>query len=112
MKAAFHYIVKSKRIDFNSSNKINFVEYEQIFENENPIIAREKAFSHYQSIIDVLLQAKGKNYQSDKQTRKEILTFIDTGTSTKIKVVSRVSTSRSLIAVLSLGSQLTRRLSR
>ena len=86
MKAAFHYLVKSKRVDYKSTNKIDFVEYEQVFENENPIIAREKAFSHYQSIIDVLLQGKGKTYESDKQVRKYLKSYIDSATSTKIKI--------------------------
>lgn len=86
MKAGFHYIVKAKLIRYKSADEINFLEFEEKFENENPIVARKAAFNFYQNYIDVLLQGKGKKYISDKQAREELKTFIDTETSTKMKV--------------------------
>ena len=85
MKAGFHYVVKAKLIRYKSADEIKFLEIEEVFENETPILARDAAFSFYQSYIDVLLQGKGKIYFSDSQARNELKTFIETGTTTKIK---------------------------
>lgn len=84
MKPAFHYIVKAKLIRYTENKEIDFLEFEDSFENENPILARENSFKHYQNYIDVLLEAKGKTYISDKQAREELKFFIDPGTKTKI----------------------------
>ena len=86
MQASFHYIVKAKLIRFIKGNEIDFLEFEDKFENETPILARENAFKHYQNYIDVLLQGKGKTYISDRQTREELNSFIDPGTTTKITI--------------------------
>lgn len=86
MKAAIHYVVKAKLIRLIKGNEIDFLEFEEKFESENPITAREKAFTHYQNFIDVLLEAKGKKYFSDRQARTELTSFIDPGTSTKVKI--------------------------
>jgi len=56
MKAAFHYIVRANII--RNGNEIGFENFEENFENENPIIARGQAFNYYQNIIDVLLEGK------------------------------------------------------
>lgn len=76
MKAAFHYIVRTKLIRFIKENEIDFLEIEEKFENENPIIAREHAFRFYQNYIDVLLEAKGLKYVSDRQTRIELNSYL------------------------------------
>lgn len=85
--AAFHYVVKAKLIrHIKGSGEIEFLQFEDKFENENPIVARNLAFKHYQNYIDVLLEAKQKKYYSDKQVREELKSFIDPGTKTKIKL--------------------------
>src|SRR5574343_86298 len=86
MQTSFHYIVKAKLIRFIEGNEIDFLEFEDKFENEIPILARENAFKHYQNYIDVLLQGKGKTYISDRQAREELNSFIDPGTTTKITI--------------------------
>ena len=80
MSYPFHYIVQSKLIRSSESNTQNLIEFEKSFEHEEPIKAREQAFNHYQSYIDVLLEAKGKKYISDIQARKELYPHIDSGT--------------------------------
>jgi Putative DNA-binding domain len=85
MQTKFHYIVKAKLIRYSETKEITFEEIESKFENENPILARESAFSHYQSYIDILLQNKDKTYVSDRQAREDLNSFIDPGTKTKIK---------------------------
>lgn len=85
--AAFHYVVKAKLIrHIKGSGEIEFLQFEDKFENENPIVARNLAFKHYQNYIDVLLEAKQKKYYSDKQVREELKSFIDPGTKTKIQL--------------------------
>ncbi|HEY8660071.1 MAG TPA: ATP-binding protein [Hanamia sp.] len=84
MKAAFHYLVKAKVIRKTEGNELDFEEINKKFENENPIIAREEAFGFYQSWIDILLQSKNKEYISDKEARKDLISFIDPGVSTKL----------------------------
>lgn len=78
MNAAFHYIVKGKLIRFRESN-IDFLEFEEKFENENPIVARKEAFRYYQNYIDVFLQSKGREYVSHTQTKKDLNSFVDPG---------------------------------
>jgi hypothetical protein len=75
MKAAFHYVVKAKLIRFKENNEIDFSEFEEMFENEEPIFAREEAFKRYQSIIDVLLESKNKKYTNDRDARIELKSF-------------------------------------
>lgn len=85
--AAFHYVVKAKLIrHIKGSGEIEFFQFEDKFENENPIVAINLAFKHYQNYIDVLLEAKQKKYYSDKQVREELKSFIDPGTKTKIQL--------------------------
>lgn len=87
---AFHYVVKAKLIrHIKGSGEIEFLQFEDKFENENPIVARNLAFKHYQNYIDVLLEAKHNKYISDKQAREELISFIDPGTKTKIQLGER-----------------------
>jgi hypothetical protein len=75
MGAEFHYAV---RIDLISIVERNFpqpIANEKEFKDEDPIIAREKAFDYLQSYVDVLLQSLGTEYTSDKQARKELRAF-------------------------------------
>lgn len=85
MKPAFHYIVKAKLIRQIKENEFDFEEINKTFENENPIIAREEAFSHYQSWIDILLQDKSKEYVSDREAREDLISFIKPGATTKLQ---------------------------
>lgn len=86
MNAPFYYKVKAKLIRFAEDSKIDFLEFEDRFEDEDPIVARGKAFEHYQNYIDVLLEGKGLTYTSDKQAREDLKSFIDPGTRTYLKI--------------------------
>lgn len=59
----------------SKKNETNLIEINEIFEDENPIVAREKAFNTYQNYIDVFLQSKGKEYISHEQTVIELKDF-------------------------------------
>ena len=87
MKAAFHYIVKAKLIRQTEGNELDFEEINKKFENENPIIARDEAFNYYQSLIDILLQFKGKIKSiSDIEARKELISFVEPGATAKLEI--------------------------
>lgn len=89
MKAAFHYVVRIKIALFNKDNEVDLQEYESKFENENPILARNKAFDYYQTNIDNFLLNKNKTYTSDRQAREVLNSFIDLGTKAKYKIGDR-----------------------
>ncbi|MDD2986413.1 ATP-binding protein [Flavobacterium sp.] len=89
MEVSIHYIVKAKLIRFIEDGNIDFIEINEKFVNTNPIIAREQAFDFYQNYIDVLLQGINKTYVSDKQTREDIISFVDSGIITKIEGISK-----------------------
>lgn len=77
--AAIYYLVKAKFIrNKKENNEFDFVEFEEKFEDENPIIARNKAFDYYQNYIDVLLESKGSMYHTHEQAEKELKSFIKT----------------------------------
>jgi len=78
MKAAFHYTVKVKLIRYKTKDEVDFINFEKIFENENPILAREDAFKEYEEWIKDLYTGLGKEgqYTTDKQARIDLQTFI------------------------------------
>lgn len=84
MKVPFHYLVKARVITIKEDNEPEFQEIEKVFKNENPIEAREEAFSFYQNWIDILLEYKGEQYISDKIARRELFTFIEHGRGVKL----------------------------
>ena len=78
MKAAFHYTVKVKLIRYKTKDEVDFINFEKLFENENPILAREDAFKEYEEWIKDLYTGLGKEgqYSTDKQARIDLQTFI------------------------------------
>jgi hypothetical protein len=63
----------------SKGQETNRIEIDATFEDENPIVAREKAFNHYQSYLDVLLQSKGKEYVSHNKAAAELQDFVKSG---------------------------------
>ncbi|MEI8203614.1 MAG: hypothetical protein WCH34_11410 [Bacteroidota bacterium] len=49
-------------------NETNLIEIDEIFKDNNPILARERAFNCYQNYIDVFLESKEKAYKSHDET--------------------------------------------
>lgn len=77
MKAAFHYAVKVKLIRYETKDDINFIDFNKVFENENPIFARQEAFEEYKEWIKDLYSGIGKSgkYVNDKQARIDLQKF-------------------------------------
>lgn len=77
MASAFHYAVKVKLIRYETKDDIDFIDYEKVFENENPILARHEAFREYEEWIKDLYIGIGKTdgYITDKQARIDLQKF-------------------------------------
>lgn len=78
MIAAFHYAVKVKLIRYDTKDDIDFIDYDKVFENENPILARIIAFKEYEEWLKDLYTGIGKagEYSTDKQARIDLQKFI------------------------------------
>jgi hypothetical protein len=86
MGAAIHYTVRAKLIRKRKENgEFDFLEVQEDFYNDKPILAREAAFKYYQNYIDVLLEAKGLRYESHKQAREALESFHDPKTTSKFE---------------------------
>jgi len=72
METSIYYIVKVKLIKQNNNQEFDFIEYETKFKNRNPIIARENAFSRYQSYLEVIFN---KNNISDLEARLKFKSY-------------------------------------
>jgi hypothetical protein len=59
----------------NSVNELEFLEFEKVFEESEPINARIAAFKYYQKNINYFLETKNRKYYSDIQARKELVSF-------------------------------------
>ncbi len=89
-KPKIYYTVETKFWRKEIGNKLDFLQcggdikdaYQRSvkeFVNESPIIAREKAFRYFQSIVDVLYEAKGKEFVSDEQARIDLQAYLNSG---------------------------------
>ncbi|MBA7514982.1 hypothetical protein ES705_07960 [subsurface metagenome] len=91
MKPAIHYEFIAKLINRkNQDGEFEFIETRKEFHDDEPIRAREAAFRYYQNYIDVLLDAKGLKYESDKQAREVLESFHDPKTSTKYEIMGNI----------------------
>jgi hypothetical protein len=88
MPVAFHYAVKVKLIRYETKDEIDFINYEKVFENENPIIAREEAFEEYEAWIKDLYTGMGKTseYTTDKKARIDLQKFITLSDKDKVEI--------------------------
>ena len=89
MKSAFHYLLKVKLVKLISPLEIDFVEFEERIDGENPIEARDKAFELYRNYVTVLLNAKNKEYITDRQAAADLKCFAEPGTKTKIRFAGK-----------------------
>jgi hypothetical protein len=90
MPLKFHYLLEAKfyrkyigtTLDYLANNiDVNdyITHYRKEFSNDNPIIARENVFAHYQSIIDVLYDGINKTYTTDEQARIDLQKYFNSG---------------------------------
>ena len=72
MKAALHYKLKIFQIDFQSKDRIAFDDDIEVFEDENPILARIEAFKKYDEWLKNWYEIK-LNKSSENITAKQAI---------------------------------------
>lgn len=60
-----------------STNPEDLIEIHVIFQNDNPIKARQRAFEVYQNYVDVLLQGIGADYEDHEMARNALKKFLE-----------------------------------
>ena len=76
METAFHYSVKINLFNYHNKDKVEYIEYSEDFNDNNPIKARKAAFNCYQNWLDILLEGIDKKYSSDKQAREDLKAYL------------------------------------
>ncbi len=95
IKPKISYIVESLFYRKNIGNKLDFLLNngdlkdaihlsKKEFKDESPIIARENAFNHFQSIVDVLYDGLDKKYTTDEQARIDLQKYLDSGNAVEL----------------------------
>jgi hypothetical protein len=62
----FYYLIKGT-LYRSKDNTDNLIEILEVFKNDLPILARERAFEVYQNYIDVLLESKNLMYENHRE---------------------------------------------
>ena len=75
MENPFFYLVRGTLYRNNSDNP-DLIEVDKAFKDDNPILARERAFEFYQNYIDVFLENLGKPYTNHEETLFCLRSFI------------------------------------
>jgi hypothetical protein len=76
MKAKFFYLVTGTMFRYKN-DETNLIQVHEIFKNDNPIIARENAFTYYQNYIDVFLESRGEVYDTHEKTVNVLQDFLN-----------------------------------
>lgn len=78
----FYYLVKGT-LYRSKNNPEDLIEINEVFKNDNPILARERAFEVYQNYIDVLLESKDLTYENHREAVAATKDFIALETENK-----------------------------
>lgn len=89
MNKSFFYLVRGT-LYRNSSTNPDLVEIDVVFKDENPIIAREKAFDFYQNYVDVFLENTGKESGSHQQNICHLRDFLKSENQSVFKIGDEV----------------------
>ena len=87
--AHFFYHVNGTMIR-SKGNDTNMIEVNEIFKDDNPIIAREKAFKCYQNYIDIFLESKGLQYISHEVTERVLQDFFNSYKKSHFKLAGEI----------------------
>jgi hypothetical protein len=104
MKTNIHYLVEAKYWrrevpKIHEDNSVGAPTYEdvaescKIFKNATPPLAREAAFNHYFSILDVLYDGLGKEQTTDAQARIDLQKYLDSGNAIELGNSTKFKTS-------------------
>lgn len=76
MTAKFFYLVTGT-IFRCKNDETNLIQVHEVFKDDNPIAAREKAFSFYQNYIDVFLESMGEVYTTHEVAVRVLQDFVN-----------------------------------
>ena len=104
MSTNIHYLIEAKYWrrevpNIHDDFSVGVPTYEDIaessikFENANPILAREAAFNHYFSIIDVLYEGLEKEQTTDAQARIDLQKYLDSGNAIELGNATKFKSS-------------------
>jgi hypothetical protein len=71
----FYYLLKGT-LYRSKDNPHDLIEIHEVFKNDSPILARERAFEVYQNYIDVLLESKNLTYENHRDAVVSTKDFI------------------------------------
>lgn len=94
MVGKIYYVVETLFWRVQIGNKLDFILNGDIkeaiqhsveeFKDTSPIAARENAFNHFRSIVDVLYDGIGKNYTTENQARVDLQPYFNSGNSLEL----------------------------
>lgn len=79
MNCPFHYEVRLTNIRYISKDNIDFNISKKSFIDDNPLVSRQKSLDFYVDYISGLLEHLGLEYQSDRQSREILKSYIESG---------------------------------
>ena len=79
MKAKFFYLVSGSMFRYKN-DETRLINVDEVFIDENPIVARENAFSYFQSYIDVFLESRGEVFTTHEMAVDMLQDFVNSYT--------------------------------
>jgi hypothetical protein len=70
----------------------DYIEVNELFKDINPLVAREKAFSKFQSYLEVFLDSIGKRYVTYEQAVVDLQDFVNSYKRTVLKTPNGIIT--------------------
>lgn len=104
MKTNIHYLVEAKywrrevpnihdKFSVGLPTEADIVQTQTKFKDAYPLLAREAAFNHYFSILEVLYDGLGKQLTTDVQARIELQKYLDSGNALELGNTTKFKTS-------------------
>ena len=90
MKSAFHYLVRVKQLRLKSPGKIDFIEIDEKFEDDDSLLARNRAFAYYHTCLDLLLAEQALTYTTEAEAQEGLKNFSSQNHTTPIQIGNRV----------------------
>lgn len=97
-KKKSHYLVhglfwkeQMHNANYLKARKNNLCSINKSFTDADFSKARKEAFAYYQSLIDVLYEALGDTYTTDKQARIDLQAFLHAGCSTAVTRIGKMT---------------------
>lgn len=77
--------------NYQETKKDKLCRIVKTFANDDLYAARQEAFANYQSLIDVLYDALGENYTTDRQARIDLQAFLHAGCESSVTRIGKIT---------------------